>query len=232
VENNSPQPRPKPTPPSKSTAPAYESFRIELIRKAIHLCSIIIPVVYWYITKPAALALLIPMTVIVLAVDIARYYIAPVESWFTSTFGILLRSHEMNKERKRLNGASYVLLSATLTVLLFPKLIALTSFSTLILCDISAALIGKKFGRHRISSKSLEGTAAFIATGLLLVLCLPKIEYRGMEYLLGFVAVVCGAIVEALPITIDDNLSIPLTVGVILWLGYTLFLPQLNIYSL
>jgi dolichol kinase len=229
VETNSRRQHPTPAPRSNNAATMSDIFRIELIRKAIHLCSIVIPVVYWFVPRSTAAALLIPLTALIMAVDIARYYIAPVESWFIATFGNILRRHEQDKARKHLSGATYVLLSATLTVLFFPKLIAITSFSALILCDISAALIGRKFGRHRLFNKSLEGTGAFIITGIVLVLLLPKIEYRITEYFLGFIAIVCGAVVEALPQTIDDNLSIPLTVGVVLWGGYVMFLPALNV---
>ncbi|HUN64523.1 MAG TPA: dolichol kinase [Bacteroidota bacterium] len=208
-----------------------DTFRIELIRKTIHLCSIVIPAVYWYIPKAAALAILFPLTIVVAALDLARYRIPAMEAWFTGTFGILLRSHELDKKRISLSGATYVLLSATLTILIFPKLIAVTSFSTLILCDISAALVGRKFGRHRFFHKSLEGSGAFFLTGILLIAVLPKIEYSATEYLISGAAVACGTAVEALPIPVDDNFSVPLTVGSLLWCGYTVFLPHLNIHS-
>ncbi|MBI5476124.1 MAG: dolichol kinase [Ignavibacteriales bacterium] len=207
-------------------------YRIEVIRKAIHLVSLSIPIVYYFLSKQSALAILIPMTTLFLVVDITRHYYKPVEELFFKYFGFLLRRHESDKKRKTLNGASYVLISAALCVLVFPKIITLTSFSILIISDISAALIGRKFGKHRFLAKSLEGSSAFFISGLVVILITPKIGYHLSEYLIALIAVVVGTIIEALPATIDDNFSIPVSVGAVLWLGYTIFLPSLNIYIL
>lgn len=206
-----------------------ESYRIEIVRKSIHLTSIIIPIVYFFTPRSLALEILIPLTLCFLIVDVGRYYSPTVEVLFNRAFGWLLRKHESNREQKRLNGATYVLLAATISVFIFPKLIAITGFSVLILCDLAAALIGKRFGRHSLFKKSVEGTVAFLVTGILVVFLLPKIEYSLAEYIVAIVAVGGGALVEALPIEIDDNLSIPMTVGGIMWLGYAVFLPLINL---
>jgi dolichol kinase len=217
----------------KSDQPIIENdYRIEVIRKAIHLVSLSIPIVYYFLSKQSALAILIPMTTLFVVVDIARYYYKPVEELFFKYFGFLLRRHESDKKRKTLNGASYVLISATLCVMVFPKIITITSFSILIISDISAALIGRKFGKHRFLAKSLEGSTAFFISALVVILITPKIGYQLSEYLIALIAVAVGTITEALPATIDDNFSIPVSVGAVLWLGYTIFLPSLNIYIL
>ncbi len=212
-----------------SQAAFDESYRIELIRKSIHLTSISIPIIYFFTPRALALEILVPLTMCFLAVDIGRYYFPPVEVRFNRTFGWLLRKHESDREQKRLNGATYVLLAATLAVFAFPKLVAITSFSVLIICDLTAALIGKRFGKHRLFRKSVEGTVAFFLAGILVVVVLPKIEYAAMEYVIAIMAMTGGALVEALPIDIDDNISIPVTVGGVMWLGYALLLPVINL---
>ena len=204
------------------------SYHAELIRKAIHLCSIAIPIVYFLTPKSVALSLLVPITIIFIAIDIARHYSPPVETWFYNSFGRLLRHRESDKAKKRLNGASYVLISATLCVLVFPKFIAITSFIILIISDMTSALIGRRFGRHRFLGKSLEGSAAFFLTALLITLATPKLEYHAGEYAIGTVTAAVGAIVEALPWEVDDNLTVPLAVGLTMWAAYTIFFPSLN----
>jgi dolichol kinase len=144
----------------------------------------------------------------------------------------LLRSHEQNERGRRLNGATYVLLAATLLVVLFPKVIAITAIAVLIISDTSAALIGRRYGRHRFMSKSLEGASAFFLSGLLVVAIAPKVEYSAAEYAIGAAATLLGAVVEASAIGLDDNLSIPLTVGAAMWLLYLIFLPALNLFKL
>lgn len=206
-------------------------YRIELIRKAIHLCSISIPIFYFFTPRPTALAVLIPCTLAFIAIDLARYYNRPVELWFYTTFGWLLRKHESDRARKTLNGATYVLIAATLTIFMFPKIIAVTSLVILIVSDMTSALVGRRFGRHRFLAKSVEGSTAFFVSACVIIAFTPKIEYLAGEYIIGVVASAIGAVVEALPINLDDNLTVPLSVGAAMWIGYALVFPMLNMYK-
>jgi len=209
-----------------------ESYGTEIIRKGIHLFSLLIPVVYYFITKSTALAILVPLTLLFGLSDVARLFIPAFGRIYNTYFGFLLRSHEQNERGRRLNGATYVLLAATLLVLFFPKVIAITAIAVLIISDTSAALIGRRFGRHRFMSKSLEGASAFFLSGLLVVAIAPKVEYTAAEYVIGAAAAALGAVVEASAIGLDDNLSIPLTVGAAMWVLYLIFLPALNLFKL
>jgi len=204
-------------------------YKHEVVRKAIHLFSLSIPTIYFFITKQLALCLLVPITAAFIIIDTARYYIPSVANWFYQWFGWLLRRHETDVNKKRLNGASNVLLSALLCVLLFPKIIAINAITILIISDTTSALIGRRFGRHRFLAKSLEGSMAFFLSAVLVVLVAPKIEKLPLEYVIGFIAAVIGTVVEALPIKIDDNLTIPLSVGFSLWVLYAWLLPAVHL---
>lgn len=166
------------------------------------------------------------------AVDLLRYYHQPLREWFYKTFGWLLRQHETDERQKRLNGATFVLLSATISILVFPKIIVITCFSILIICDIAAALIGRRFGKRKLFGKSLEGSLAFFISGLFVISLTPKLSNRIEEYIIGFIGVFVGTIVEALPFKIDDNLSIPLSVGIVLWALYYFMLPTIDLSTL
>ena len=207
-------------------------YKHELVRKAIHLFSLSIPTIYFFISKQFALCLLLPITTAFIIVDMARYYIPSIGQWFYKWFGWLLRRHETDINKKRLNGASNVLISALLCVLLFPKVIAINAFTILIISDTTSALIGRRFGRHRFFAKSLEGSLAFFVSAILVILVAPKIDKLLMEYIIGFIAAAIGTVVEALPIKIDDNLTIPISVGFSLWALYELFLPAINLLRL
>ncbi|MGE5497158.1 MAG: diacylglycerol/polyprenol kinase family protein [Syntrophothermus sp.] len=196
-------------------------YRDELVRKSIHLCSLSIPIVYYFITKQFALELLIPLTVFSVAVDLGRFFFPAFGRIFLSAFGFMLREHELDTKKKNLSGASYVFISALVCVLIFPKLFVLTSFSVLIISDTSAALFGRKFGRHKFLSKSLEGTLAFFVSACVVVFFAPKAQNLMLEYAVGFIAVAIGAIAENLSYGwADDNLMIPLSTGAAMWLMY------------
>jgi len=210
-----------------------ESYGVELIRKSIHLCSLSIPIVYYFISKSTALTILVPLTAAFALSDIARLFNPAAGRLYNQYFGFLLRDHEQHDHGKKLNGATYVLLSATICVLVFPKVIVVTAFTILIISDTSAALFGRKFGKHRFLRKTLEGSSAFFVTALIVVAVAPKIGNLAAEYMIGFVAALLGAVVEAVSNNeIDDNLSIPITVGTAMWLMYAIFLPAVNVFAL
>jgi len=207
-------------------------FRNELVRKGIHLFSLSIPIIYFLIPRSLALTLLIPVTAAFVGSDLARLYIPAVGRRYSRWFGWLLRRHEQNGQTKRLNGASNVLISAVLCVLLFPKVITISAFTILIISDTTSALFGRRFGRHPFFGKSLEGSSAFFLSALLVIAVAPKIDYLPLEYLIGIAASAVGTVVEALSIHIDDNLSIPISISLVMWGLYAWMLPGINIYAL
>ena len=49
-------------------------YKAEVIRKSIHLCSLSIPIIYYFISRDQALMLLVPITLAFLFVDLLRYF--------------------------------------------------------------------------------------------------------------------------------------------------------------
>lgn len=47
------------------------SYKQELIRKSIHLCSLSIPIAYSFLDKETALTILIPLTILAVSIDLA-----------------------------------------------------------------------------------------------------------------------------------------------------------------
>ncbi len=209
-----------------------QSYGVELVRKTIHLCSLSIPIVYFFISKSTALFILVPLLLLFGIPDVLRMYHAPTRKAYHKFFGWLLRKHERDERGRKLTGATYVLLSACLFILLFPKIIFITAFSILIVSDTLAALVGRRFGNHPFFKKSLEGTAAFFLSALVVIAVTPKAGETGAEYLIGAATALVGAIVEAAFTFIDDNLLIPFSVGVTMWIFYAVFLPNVNLYVL
>lgn len=121
-----------------------DTFKTELVRKSIHLCSLSMPIIYYFINRETALLVIIPATFLLLSLDLLRYYSKFISKLWLDLFGFILRKHETTENKKTLTGGTYVLVSASICVLFFPKVLAITSFAILIISDISAALIGKK----------------------------------------------------------------------------------------
>jgi dolichol kinase len=203
-------------------------YKTELLRKSIHLCSLSISIIYYFITKELALQILIPLTILAVVLDSARYFLPGFAKIFYSIFGFMLREHEKLKEKKNLNGATYLLIAATLVVIIFPKVFVIPAVAVLIIGDIAAALLGRKYGKHKFLAKSLEGTLAFFITGSIVIFLTPKITGNPTEYIIGIVAVAVGAIAENISYGwADDNLTIPLSICLVMSLLYAILLPDL-----
>ena len=114
--------------------------KVEISRKIVHLVSLSIPIGYALMAKETALFILLLLFLGFLSVDLLRHYHSGMASLFRKYFlGTVLRE----KEKATLMGATYFLFSTLLTILLFPKPIAIASMLILILADTSAALVGK-----------------------------------------------------------------------------------------
>ncbi|MCL4510109.1 MAG: dolichol kinase [Bacteroidetes bacterium] len=211
-------------------------FKAELVRKGIHFFSLAIPVVYSFISKKLALEILIPLTVIFIILDLARYEIPQFSGLFYKFVGFLLRKHEVDEKKHALNGATFMLISAVICIVIFPKYIMVSSFVVLILADSASAVFGKRFGKHKIfpsrgMPKSYEGSLAFIIAGAAAVALTPKVDYLFAEYLVGIAATVVASAAEVLSYDIvDDNIAIPISFGLTMWALYIIFLPRLNVF--
>jgi dolichol kinase len=206
------------------------NYRDEVVRKLIHLCSLSIPIIYYFIPKTTAVIILSIITTVALIIDLSRYFIPGAGKIFYSVFGFLLREHEVDTRKKNLNGATYVFISALICIIIFPKVLFLTAFSILIISDSVAALIGRKYGRHKFLSKSLEGTLAFFISAIVVVLFTPKVQGLLTEYLIGIAAAAIGAMIENISFGFaDDNLAIPISIGVSMWILYIIYLPNLRL---
>lgn len=196
------------------------SYFQEILRKSIHLCSLTIPIVYSFVSKETGLLILIPLTLFALFADIARHFSSSVRTLIHTYFGRMMRPHELDSSRFLLNGATYVLMSASLCVLVFPKIIAIVAFSILIVSDIAAALIGRRYGRRPFLDKSLIGTSAFVLSGILVVIAIVLLTAAPWQLvLLGSIGAVVGGVIEAASIRLrmDDNFSIPISIGLTMW---------------
>lgn len=204
------------------------SYTNELMRKAIHLSSLSIPIAYGVFGKQFIFRLILLATIVSVVLDIMSHSVGKLRKLYLQVFGSLLRQHETQNEKLLLNGASWVLIAAFVCILLFPQPIAITAFSILIISDTAAALIGRKLGKHKFLDKSIEGTLAFVLSGFLVVFVVGLVYDLPLSfYVAGCLGSIFGGIVEAASIRLkmDDNLSIPMSVGATMWLtDWLLFL--------
>ncbi len=150
----------------------------------------------------------------VLVMEGVRLVMPRVNKWIRIFIGPFMRPNEESSP----TGAPAFFGGVFLVFLFFPRTLALAALIPLIFGDRAGLLVGKAFGRTRIGKKTLEGSAACFAASLLSYLVSaglwPELFGYGWVILTG--ASLIGTIAEALPRPFDDNLVIPLAVGIFL----------------
>jgi dolichol kinase len=152
--------------------------------------------------------------VAVLGWDLARLHLPIVNAFSLQFLDLILRPWE----RKGMTGTPAFVGGALLAFVLFTREVALLGMSALILGDRAAVLVGKGFGRTRLVpwKKTLEGSLACFVFSLvafvLLQRLVPGVPSFGSPTLVW--AALVAAVAEAMPAPFNDNLTIPLAVGV------------------
>jgi dolichol kinase len=196
-------------------------FKQELLRKSIHLGSLAIPISYLYLDKEIVLTICFCLMVTLVIPDVARKFSKRLNDVILFFFENMLREKE-RENKAVLNGASWVMINSFLVLLIFPQYIASISLAILIICDMSAAIFGRRFGKHRIFNKSIEGTVAYNLSGFLVIAAYYFLYTPQTGFLIGgFLAVMISSLVElvAKEYNVDDNFAIPMSAGTVLWLA-------------
>jgi len=177
----------------------------EILRKSVHLVSILIVLIYEYLGKEVVLWVLMLFLIVVLVLDYFRLE----HEIKIPLFHTMYRE----KEECRLGGHIYFALGAVAVICLFSREIAYAAILMTTLGDLVAALIGKFYGKRRVfhttfkNDKSLEGSGAELLTDFivgLLILGNPIVAL-----VMAFFATLAETAVNK----IDDNLVIPLFSG-------------------
>lgn len=219
--------------------PDWSVLAKEVSRKAIHVAGVVIPLAYYFFLSRELMLLILGAAVLCAAfVEYIRLSGNPVFP------RILLRDHE---EKGVVGGYFYALLSAFLAILLFDKAVAIAAILFLDLGDAITGLAGAfmtmLWGRkgadtrdYRMEKRSLPEELLYSVTHpkspALMLVMFATCGLIGLVFLrLPPAAIVAGAlgavVADAFPwrlfgYTIDDNLSIPLFSGALMWLAYTL----------
>ena len=177
----------------------------EIVRKAIHLGCLVFPMMYTFFSREVMLFILGTLLLVAFCVEWARFHWDWFARWFYGLTADLLREHE----HSRLTGSTHLFIGSFLAVLLFEKWIALMVLLFLIVADTAGALVGRLWGKYRLSGeKTVEGSLMFVITAVAIVLLVP-----GANWIIGLVGVGVAFVVEVFLRRIDDNLTIPLGAG-------------------
>lgn len=193
---------------------------LQLPRRMVHMgMGFIIALVYhFFLTHERAIYILGTSACVVYIIEQIRTSYPEYMEKFDVIFKHIFRAEEQLKESA---GVPYIM-ALLLTILSFPKPIALVAILTLAISDPLSAIFGIKYGKHKWAvGKSIEGSAAFFISSLLIstpILLHFTDAYWGWVFFLTFTSSVIISGFELIPLRIDDNLTIPLFTAFTLWI--------------
>ena len=200
------------------------SYKEEIKRKLVHLSSLWMAAATLLLPRWGSCLLFFLLLVLTL---LAEHDYANGGPWYLGRlygkiFGKMLRN-EVKPGQWIVSGGAPVLAAALLVNVLFPPFIAASALAVMLTGDAAAALIGRRFGKHRtVNGKSWEGFAAFVIVGFAaLAAVLAVVGLFPAFWLWGLLGVLLAALAELFQkqLKVDDNFSIPLCVGAVLYVA-------------
>ena len=185
---------------------------VKIKRKLFRLVGLLFPATLYLIPGGYGLAatggILILFIATMLTLEVYRFRYPGVNRWLFEHFHAFTKE----KERTRVSTTTLFLIACLLTILLFPRSVAIAAVLFLVVGDPVAEVIGLRYGRIRLMGKTLEGTlagfGACLAAGAL-ARWLPL----GLDWSVLLAGAAVASLAELLPLPIDDNFTIPLAAG-------------------
>ena len=187
------------------------TLRQELVRKAVHLGAASIPIGY-SLGVPRGLleAVLSAAVALALVTEAARRASPAAGILFNRVFGSLVRRHE----ERAITGATWLAVSCLALVLLLSRHAAVAALWCATVGDPVAAIVGKTWTTLRAPVHearktlvgSLAGAVASVA-GAWLLAGYPPVRALAIAGV--------GALAEAMPVNVDDNVRVAAAAGAV-----------------
>ncbi|MCK5149717.1 CTP--2,3-di-O-geranylgeranyl-sn-glycero-1-phosphate cytidyltransferase [Candidatus Pacearchaeota archaeon] len=183
-----------------------KSFGFELRRKLIHLTSLIPIILYVLIAKYISRSLALLSLTFVLIIFLSIEFIRIKHKKKIPFIHVFYR----NKEKNKIASHVYFMLGIIIAFSIFDFRIAFVALLMTIFGDLTAALVGMKFGKHkikRVPHKKWEGVIAELAVNLFIGFIFLQ------NWMLVLVMALTATFVETFFIHADDNMIIPVFAG-------------------
>ncbi|HLG25992.1 MAG TPA: phosphatidate cytidylyltransferase [Candidatus Gracilibacteria bacterium] len=181
------------------------SLKKEILRKLLHLTEVPLLVAYsffrYYWSERAAIIALTACLLVLLEIEYIRLEVKPkIPKMFN-----LFRAREKNN----VTGMVFFIAATIIAFGAFDYEIALLALLMTVFGDLVSALVGIKFGKHRLfRKKTWEG----FLSGLFMNLIVGYLMFPAIPTLFVSMAVV-ASVVELMTNKLDDNITVPLFAG-------------------
>ena len=188
------------------------TFFSEIFRKLIHISSLAIPLIYFFLIKDKNVmaTFLIILTLISLLIEYARLNRnGYVRFFFHKYLKSVLRSNEL---KGHLTGATWMLIGFTSSVIIFDFEVSVLALLFLSVGDAVAAVVGRALPIGKIWDKSILGSLS----GFLFCVIFGLAINNTLSLQIIIFGAISGMFIELIPLKINDNFSIPIFSGFIM----------------
>ena len=188
------------------------TFFSEIFRKLIHISSLAIPLIYFFLIKDKNVmaTILIILTLSSLLIEYARLNRKGyVRFFFHKYLKSVLRSNEL---KGHLTGATWMLIGFTFSVIIFDFEVSVLALLFLSVGDAVAAVVGRALPFGKIWDKSILGSLS----GFLFCVIFGLAINNTLSLQIIIFGAISGMFIELIPLKINDNFSIPIFSGFIM----------------
>ena len=188
------------------------TFISEVFRKLIHIFSLAIPLIYFFLIKDKNVmaTILIILTLSSLLIEYARLNRKGyVRFFFHKYLKSVLRSNEL---KGHLTGATWMLIGFTFSVIIFDFEVSVLALLFLSVGDAVAAVVGRALPIGKIWDKSILGSLS----GFLFCVIFGLAINNTLSSQIIIFGAISGMFIELIPLKINDNFSIPIFSGFIM----------------
>lgn len=179
----------------------------EFWRRVVHMVTVIIPIAVWTWPESVWRPLFWGTVAVFLAYDLTRLRVAAVRRVSRRALSAVIRGYEEH----RLLGFSWMLLGFAVAVALYPRPVVLAVMAYVTVGDAAAGLVGRNWGGPGILfGKTLWGTLAGLAVNV-------AAGQLFLDWPVALAGAALGSLVEWLPLPPDDNFTVPVLAGGLLW---------------
>lgn len=190
-------------------------MEIEIKRKVVHALGVYSILLIQIFGRTSAAAIMLVLTAFGFAIAEYRknkdkYKLMRIKK--LDDFEEAVENSFKSVERKNalpFKGAIEFGIGCFLATILFPETIAIACIAVLALSDSMSTLVGYYFGKHKLPlnrKKTWEGSIAFFVVSFVILTLFVNPAYAAL-------LAVIAAVAEMVP-NIDDNISIPLVLGI------------------
>jgi len=126
------------------------------------------------------------------------------------------------KEHKNFSSISVYIVAYMITLIIFPKNIAIIATVFLIFGDTFGKFFGLAFGKHKILDKTLEGSLAYL--GVVLICGYILYELLDINPIVLILGGISAPVIELLTLDMNDNFTVPIISGAIMVAASLIFI--------